>query len=392
MTKPLIVGVDMGTTSGLAIYDLDKNLLYTGSRKNFSVNNIIKDIMNFGNALIVATDKKKVSPSIKKIAASFNCKIYSPDHDLTVEEKHGVLRIDIKDAHERDALAAASFAYKQYEGVFNSINRALNTMNLGQHKDNAKKLLVIGKAKNIAEAIDMIKPGEDIEVKTEFKEVNLDWKNLAKKYRKKLKKLERRYEISRLYAEKLDEKVRTLERQKKIYQEEETKKNESVRRKLMKDKELVKMEIVIKQFQFELSKQKKLKSVYEDRIRKQEEVIEIQDEGLVAVVRIPDFSREAVSNAVKEFEVTNKVVWIEDYSPSKISARILEKNGPKIVIADMDDKVRSFMKKSGIIVIDSVKPVMRNHYGAIAPKDLESTMKKVEKRDFTKWLDEYKKR
>ena len=37
MSKPLIVGVDIGTTTGLAIYDLDKNLLYTGSRKNFSV-------------------------------------------------------------------------------------------------------------------------------------------------------------------------------------------------------------------------------------------------------------------------------------------------------------------------------------------------------------------
>ncbi|MBN2202945.1 MAG: DUF460 domain-containing protein [Candidatus Aenigmarchaeota archaeon] len=392
MIKPLIVGVDMGTTTGLAIYDLEKNLLLTCSRKNFSINSIIKEIMNFGEALVVATDKKKVSPSIKKIAASFNCKIYSPDHDITVEEKRGILSIDIKDVHERDALSAAAFAYRQYEGMFNSISRALSAMHLGQYKDHAKKMIVTGEAKNIAEAIDMIKPKEDPKIKTEFKEVNLDWKNVAKKHKKTLKRLEHKYEISRLYSEKMEDRVKTLERQKKIYLEEESRKNENARKELLKDKEIRKLHIVIKQLQFELSKQKKLKLTYEDRIRRQDEVIEIQNEGLVAVVLIPDFSNDTVSRSVSEFDVTNKVVWIKDYMPLKTSARILAKKKPKIVIAEMDDKMRAFLKKSGIMVIDSVEPEMRNYYGAISPKELESTMKKVEKRDFKKWLVEYKKR
>ena len=122
MSKPLIVGVDIGTTTGLAIFDLDKNLLYTGSKRDFSTSKIIKEIMSFGNPLIVSTDKKKASPKIKKIAASFNCRVFKPDHDLTIEEKNEIVRIPIKDAHEKDALASASFAYRHYETLFNNIN------------------------------------------------------------------------------------------------------------------------------------------------------------------------------------------------------------------------------------------------------------------------------
>jgi predicted RNase H-like nuclease (RuvC/YqgF family) len=392
MSKPLIAGIDIGTTTGLAIYDLDKNLLYTGSKKNFSVSSIIKEIMNYGTPLIVATDKKKVSPKIRKISATFGSKVFSPDHDLTIEEKENILRINIKDAHERDALAAASFAFREHEALFNNINRSLNMMNLSDHKDKVKEMIIKGKAKNIADAVDRIRPREETKVKTEFKEVNLDWKEKANEYVKRLKDKERKYEISRLYSEKLEDKVKTLERQKKVYQEEETKKNEKARKELLKEKEIQKLNIVIKQLHYEMSKQKELREAYEEKIRKQEEVIEIQDEGLVAVIKIPDFSKEDTMRIDSEFKIENKVVWIENYKPSKTVARILIKKKPKIVIAEMEDKTKYFLKRYGLIVVDGVKPEMRKFYCTISPKELESTMKKMEKRDFLKWLDEYRRR
>ena len=392
MPKPLIVGVDMGTTTGLAIYDLDKNLLYTGSRKNFSTSSIIKEIMNYGTPLIVSTDKKKVSPKIKKIAATFGSKVFSPDHDLTIEEKERILRINIKDVHERDALAAASFAFREHEALFNNINRSLNIMSLNDHRDKVKEMIIKGKAKNIAEAVDMVRPKEDYKIKTEFKEVNLDWKEKAEEYVKKLKDRDRKYEITRLYTEKLEDKVKALERQKKVYQEEETKKNEKARRDLLKDKEIRKLNIVVKQLQYEMSKQKNLREAYEERIRRQDEMIEIQDQGLVAVVKIPNFSKEDIMRADSEFVIENKVVWIENYKPSKMSSRVLVRKRPKVVIADMEDKTKYFLKKYGLIVVDGVMPEMRRFYATVSPKELESTMKKMEKRDFLKWLGEYKKR
>ena len=392
MSKPLIVGVDIGTTTGLAIYDLDKNLLYTGSRKNFSVSNIVKEIMNYGTPLVIATDKKKIPSRIKKISATFNSKVFSPDHDLTIEEKERILSINIKDAHERDALASALFAFREYESMFNNINRELNVMNMSQHSDKVKEMLITGRAKNIADAINRIRPKEDYKVKTEFKEVNLDWKEKANEYVRRLKDKDRKYEISRLYTEKLEDKVKVLERQKKMYQEEEVKKNEKARKELLKEKELRKMNIVIKQLHFELSKQKELRGAYEERLKKQDELIEIQDEGLVAVIKIPNFSREDVLKADEDFGIGNKVVWVESYSPSKLTARIIIKKKPKVIIAEMEDETKYFLKKYGMIVIDCAKPEMRKFYGAVSPKELETAMKKTEKKDFLKWLEYYKRR
>ena len=58
----------------------------------------------------------------------------------------------------------------------------------------------------------------------------------------------------------------------------------------------------------------------------------------------------------------------------------------------MEDKTKYFLKKYGMIVINGIKPKMREFYGTVSPKDLESAMKKIEKRDFLRWLDDYKKR
>jgi predicted RNase H-like nuclease (RuvC/YqgF family) len=392
MSKPLIVGIDIGTTTGLAIYDLDKNLLYTGSKKDFSTSKIIKEIMSFGNPLIIATDRKKVSPRIKKIAASFNCKIFRPDHNLTVEEKNDIIRIPIKDAHEKDALASASFAYRKYEPMFNNINRALNQLNLEQQKDRVKEMILTGNAKNIAEAIEKVRPKEVVKVKTEVKEVFLNWRERAKENKRKLREKDRRYDILKVYTDKLEEKIKALERQKQTYIEEEMKKNEKVRKEIMKEKELRKREIIIKQLNFELAKQKSLRETYEQRLKKQQEMIDILDEGNIPVIRIKEFDKKSITDADKEFDIRNKVVWIENFKPSRLVARFLIKNKPKVVISEMEDDTRRFLKKYGIIVVDSIKPEMREFYGAASPDEMKTTMLKTEKRDFLKWLEDYRQR
>jgi predicted RNase H-like nuclease (RuvC/YqgF family) len=392
MSKPLIVGIDIGTTTGLAIFDLDKNLLYTGSRRNFSTSKIIKEIMSFGNPLIISTDKKKASPRIKKIAASFNCKIFKPEHDLSVEEKNEIVRIPIKDAHEKDALASASFAYRHYETLFNNINRALNQLNLEQQKDRVKEMILRGNAKNIAEAIEKVRPKKETKVRTEVKEVYLNWKERANERKRELKDKDRRYEILKIYTEKLEEKLKALERQKQLYMKEEVKKNDKVRKKLMREKELRKREIIIKQLNFELTKQKCLRNTYEKRLKKQQEMIDIFDEGLIPVIKVSEFDKKSIENANKDFDIRNKVVWIEKFKPSKLAARFLIKNKPKVIISEMGNDTRKSLKKHGIIIIDSVKPEMREFYGAASPDEMKTTMLKTEKRNFLKWLEDYRQR
>ena len=188
MVKSIIVGIDIGTTTGIAIYDLNRNLLYTGSKRYLSISSVIKQIIFFGKPLIIATDKEKTPSPISKIAASFNGKVFHPDHDLAVEEKDDIVKISIKDVHEKDALAAATFAYKNYAGQFNNIDMNLDSLGLRQYSDRVKEMIIKKEARNIAEAIEKIKPKkeeEKIEPKFVLREVNLDWKERVKEYEKR---------------------------------------------------------------------------------------------------------------------------------------------------------------------------------------------------------------
>jgi predicted RNase H-like nuclease (RuvC/YqgF family) len=292
--KPLIIGVDIGTTTALAIYDLSRNLIYNGSKRNISIGSLINDISSYGKPLIIATDKKRIPQPVSKIAASFNCKVFNPDHDLTVEEKDEIVRIPIKDVHEKDALAAATFAYKFFAPQFNNIDRNLETLGLSHYKDKVKEMIINKEAKNIAEAIEKIKPKEEKIEKAPIvtKEIYLNWRERAKELEQKLKEEERRNDILKSYSKKLEDKLRELEKQRQEYVEEQRKKNEESRKSVIKEKEIKTRDILIKQLQFELVKQKNFNSIYHEQLDVQEELENIQNENLIPVIIINDFTKE----------------------------------------------------------------------------------------------------
>jgi len=392
MTKPLIVGIDIGTTSGLAIYDLDRNLVYLESKRNVSISNIINQITAFGDPVIIATDKKIIPSSINKIAASFNCRVFHPDHDLSVKEKEDIAKIPTKDDHERDALAAATFAFKSYAAQFLNIQNTLESLGLSYLSDKVKKMIINREAKNIAEAIEMVKPKEEIKSKEIVKETNLNWKEKAIEYKKSLKREKYRYEILRYYSEKLEEKLNDLEKQKQKYLEEEMKKNEKARENVLREREMKKRDILIRQLKFELGKQKNFRETYEEEFKKQEELKEIEEENLIPVIILSDFTVEYVVDVNSRFNIKDKVVWIKNFKSSIPALKALISFKPKIVLAELEDETKKRLKNSGIIAIDELKPEVRRFYGILNSKELEDSIKKTEKKDFLNWLDEYRKR
>jgi hypothetical protein len=394
MTKPLIVGVDIGITTGLAIYDLNRNLLHVGSKRNISIDNVIREISFYGKPLIIATDKKRTPQPIRKIAASFNCKVFSPDHDLTIEEKEEIIRIPIKDIHEKDALAAATYAYKHFAPQFNNIDRNLDSLGLSQYRDKVMELIINKEAKNIAEAIEKIKPKEEkVEKAPEVvKEVYLNWREKTKELENKLKEEERRCEILKAYSEKIEDKLKDLERQKQEYLEEEIKKNEEARKKVIKEKEIKSRDILIKQLQFELAKQRNFKNVFEEQLRIQEEIKNIENENLIPVIIIPSFSKENILNVNRRFKIENKIVWIKNFIFSKKASFVLMSLKPKVVIGELDKEINDMLGKAGIITVDTIKPEERKYYAAISSEKIENEIKKIERKNFLNWLEDYRRR
>jgi len=152
--NPIIVGFDPGLTVGLAILDLNGNLLFLDSFKEISKSEIIKKIMELGSAILIATDVENPSKAVKKLTSSLNAKIFSPKSDIPVSYKNEIVNDFLKnstgfsidsnsnannningnthnhnsnqgsvDAHERDSLAAGIIAYNNYKNKLTQLEK-----------------------------------------------------------------------------------------------------------------------------------------------------------------------------------------------------------------------------------------------------------------------------
>jgi predicted RNase H-like nuclease (RuvC/YqgF family) len=155
---------------------------------------------------------------------------------------------------------------------------------------------------------------------------------------------------------------------------------------------LRKKDILIKQLQFELAKQKSFSEVYKEHLRKEKEFRDIEDEDLIPIITISNFSKDSIANAHKEFGIRNRIIWFRETRISKPATRFLLSIKPKIVIADFDKETKKMLKSSNIIVVDGIEPEMKKYYAAISADELKDTIKKTEKKSFLNWLEEYRKR
>ena len=86
--------------------------------------------MDFGNVLVLSTDKAKAPSRMKKIANSISAKILLPSKNLTKKKKRILvskfLEEEIKmNDHEKAALASAIFAYKRFVPSFKKLQDKL---------------------------------------------------------------------------------------------------------------------------------------------------------------------------------------------------------------------------------------------------------------------------
>lgn len=124
----MIVGVDPGTTVGLAFLNVFGKLLKLESSKELPVNEVVKRISAAGEPLIVASDKSPLPETIKKIAASCSCRVWYPSESLSKDEKNTLVRAySVQNNHEADALAAALKAYGAYSAKLRQIERQEGT-------------------------------------------------------------------------------------------------------------------------------------------------------------------------------------------------------------------------------------------------------------------------
>ncbi|WP_181685131.1 DUF460 domain-containing protein [Halorhabdus salina] len=118
----VIVGVDPGTTTAVAVLGLDGEVLDVYSTRTDDTAAVTEWIIERGRPILVAADVTPMPETVEKLRRSFDAAGWTPDRDLAVDEKLHRTREEAYDNdHERDALAAALEAYDDHEAQFERV-------------------------------------------------------------------------------------------------------------------------------------------------------------------------------------------------------------------------------------------------------------------------------
>lgn len=148
----LIVGIDAGTTLGLALLDLRGKPILVDSYRGISRTETISVISSNGNPAVIAVDVQKPSQIAEYLAAKFNAEIFFFPTLISTSEKMALARDFAsryctrlpEDQHQSDALAAAVKALNFYKDKFQRIDARIKQMGIHVSADRAKQLVIDG--------------------------------------------------------------------------------------------------------------------------------------------------------------------------------------------------------------------------------------------------------
>jgi len=155
--KYFILGVDPGTTAAYCLLTLDGRVQALRSRKGLTRADMIREVYEKGIPVMIASDVPQVPHFVEKIASTVNAAVYTPRKPIPVSEKQELAReysdrIRVRNAHERDALTAAVFAYRSIQSKLQQIDRMIREEQLPIDRNHLKALVIKGTSINEARA------------------------------------------------------------------------------------------------------------------------------------------------------------------------------------------------------------------------------------------------
>jgi len=366
----IIIGIDPGTTTGLAILDTRGDILSLRSKRDIKRNEVIREITSFGRPIIVASDVFPAPKSVEKISSFLGSKLFCPEKSLSLEEKSELAENfsdRIKNYHERDALSAGLKAWRNYKNLFDKVENTLKILGLQELFEDVVLKLLKEESDNIDNALERVlekRRRVDVELKVPSRLSLQDYQKLVEELKKRLES--RDEEIIRL-AEQSDNLNKSLR---------ETREDlESIRSSVADAKN-------IQTIREELQKMRKGIELWK-KIRK------VEMKGFEPVLEIEKISGIYLEELDGLFGLKDRIVFCEENKNLNllngflIKALILEKAPTEKEIERLEFPV--LMVGNEIIKnFDGIKAVKKNL--------IEEEIKKVRKAGFLKWLDTYKKR
>ncbi len=360
--KHLIVGIDPGIVTGVAAIDLEGRPIFVYSRKGLDRAEIIELIKKHGEVVLIATDVTHVPDTVKKLASNLGVPLYAPSYPLSVEEKQALvaeiaqlLKNHKLNAHERDALAAAIKAFREYSSKLRQIESIASRYPAEISIENLKANVIRGLT--IAEALEaeierllvekQPKPIKQIRHARASKEKLL--KNKATHDTDAAEKLEAaraRIKVLESELERCHEHIKTLENELRLVKLEST--------EYLEDK-LTEYRHRIKVLQQELEKTRQALAELEgEKKRIVEMLIEVSLGNLTVIPAIKSITRSSLAKlSTNSLFRAKRIVYIPVLgAPNASSLEALKKLKPVIIISlQNSNEVRESMLKATIPVV-----------------------------------------
>jgi len=322
----IIVGVDPGIVTGVAVLDLNGRVLALHSGRNLSRRKVLDMVYKYGTPVIVATDVSKVPDYVRKLSSMTSSVLYSPERDLSVTEKSEIVskicqeqKIQVKDPHQRDALAAAYKAYLAYRNKLEKAQEEVRKLSAPIPLEEVKVLVI--KGLSIKQAIDTVlrrmrKSGEYKVIVVKEQDTTAAQK--AEELERRVKLLES--EIERLESEKRELEERLNEAMSRAYVE--------ARRDIM----VRSLQSRITQLESELERSRQRMRSLEAEIKKLREMVEriLTSDELLIVPRLDIYENTRIRSGITYMYSIHDLSQLENMDD--ISTIIVE--------VDPKDKIR----------------------------------------------------
>ena len=345
----VIVGIDPGTTTAVALVDLDGTPLEVYSTRTADTSEIIEWIIDHGRPLLVAADVEPMPETVERFRRSFDAAGWAPNSDLPVDgKKHRTREASYDNDHERDALAAALYAFDAHEDQFERIARKLPPQ-FDRGEVTAKVLAEEESVETVLDRMIVDDDDDDDEVEHRARELTAE--------EREIKRLRER--VDRLESHVADLKDTVAEKDAEIeeYEAELSAARREERREARERREVTRLRRENERLEDELADQEARTEAVEAKLAELKRLWKLDHSNfadvageardLVAVKPVEQFTTAAIEAADEAYGLAaGDVVYLRDASGAgESTAERLAAVEPRVVIKDgtLSDQAREVL-------------------------------------------------
>jgi hypothetical protein len=331
----VVVGIDPGTTTAVAVLDLDGNTLDVYSTRTDDTAAVIEWLVERGRPVIVAADVTPMPETVEQFRRSFDAAGWTPESDLPVDEKlHRTRDESYDNDHERDALAAALYAFDDHEDQFERITRKVPA---GIDRETVIARVVSGEESVEAVLRDLQDDTEEDDNEDEHEEPDLSEEE------KRIRDLEKRVERLQEHTDDLKDELETKDERIEELETELSDARREERREARRDREVTRLRREndrlerqrddareeVAELESKLARLKTLWKLDHDDFT---DVAEGRD--LVPVKVVEQFTKDAIRTADEQYGLASgDVVYLRDASGAgRTTAERLAATDPRVVL------------------------------------------------------------